>query len=218
MRGRRAPELRRRRHTREPKRRFIVYCEGENTEPAYLGALRRACADALIEIETIGAVGVPQTVARQATERVRAEGLGRRRGRPLSSFEEGDQVWAVFDRDDHEGFQEAVNRCEQAGVFVGRSNPCFELWLILHEQEYDKPDGRDAVQAHLQRLRPEYDRRRRKLPDCTALIALVEAAEARAESQLERREEERAPYGRPSTTVGRLTRAIREAADRARSD
>jgi RloB-like protein len=93
-------------------------------------------------------------VARQATERIRAESLGRRRGRGLNSFEEGDQVWAVFDRDDHEAFQEAVNRCEQVGVFVGRSNPCFELWLILHQQEYDRPDGRDAVQAHLQRLCP----------------------------------------------------------------
>jgi hypothetical protein len=96
MRDRRARELRRRRHTREPKLRFIVYCEGQNTEPAYLAALRHTFANALIEIETIAAVGVPQTMARQAVERVRAEGLGRRRGKPLNSFEEGDQVWAVF--------------------------------------------------------------------------------------------------------------------------
>lgn len=27
--------LRRRRPVREPKRRFILYCEGRNTEPAY---------------------------------------------------------------------------------------------------------------------------------------------------------------------------------------
>jgi uncharacterized protein len=41
MPGRQAPELRRRRHTREPKRRFIVYCEGQNTERAYFGACDR---------------------------------------------------------------------------------------------------------------------------------------------------------------------------------
>ena len=39
-------------------------------------------------------------------------------------------------------------------------NPCFELWLILHERDYDRPDHRDAVQRELKKLLPEYDNRR----------------------------------------------------------
>ena len=34
-----APGLRRRGPLREPKRRFILYCEGRNTEPAYYQAI-----------------------------------------------------------------------------------------------------------------------------------------------------------------------------------
>lgn len=213
----RGSALRRRRHRREPKRRFIVFCEGANTEPGYFKSLRQACGDALIEIETIGAVGVPFTVAQQATRRAQELGLGRRRRKALNSFEEGDQVWAVFDRDKHPRFAEAVQFCEGRGVFVGRSIPCFELWLILHEQDFDRPDGHEAVQAHLQRLRPEYDPAKRKIPDCDDLVKRVEVAEDRAALQLARREEEGARYGPPSTTVGRLTRAIREAAEQSRS-
>ena len=217
MRGPKTRDLRRQRHCREPKRRFVVFCEGANTEPGYLSALKRCFAFALIEIETIGGVGVPYTVAERATQRARELGLTRRRRRTLSSFEEGDQVWAVFDRDEHPRFTEAVRLCESGGVSVGRSNPCFELWLILHDQEFDKPDGRHAVQAHLQRIRPEYDRNRRKTAQCGDLMARIEAAESRAEVQLERREDEANSFGRPSTTVGRLTRAIREAVERSRA-
>ena len=37
-------------------------------------------------------------------------------------------------------------KCEEQNVGVARSNPCFELWLILHQQDYDKPEDRHAMQ------------------------------------------------------------------------
>ncbi len=215
MARRRTPPLKRRRYRREPKRRFIIFCEGKNTEPAYFAAFRRAYSNALIEVTTIGAGGVPLTLAKLAAERARSLGLSRRSRKALNSFEEGDHVWAAFDRDIHPNFNEAVTMCEQVGVRVARSNPCFELWLILHEDDYDKPDGRHVVQAHLKKLRPEYDKRGAKMPDCADLVTRVEEAERRAEMQLTRREDEGLPYGPPSTTVGHLTRAIQDAAQSA---
>jgi RloB-like protein len=211
-----APDLRRHRPRREPKRRFIIFCEGEKTEPAYFAAIRRTCADALIDVQTIAPAGVPYTLAQSAADRARELGLGRRSRRPRNSFEEGDEVWAVFDRDEHPRYLEAVRLCEDVGVGVGRSNPCFELWLILHEADFDRPDGRHAVQAHLHGLLPEYDPAKRKTPNCADLIARVEDAERRAGFQLVRRENEGSPHGRPSSTVGLLTRSIRIAAERAR--
>lgn len=216
MARRHAPDLRRRSHRREPKRRFIIYCEGRNTEPAYFHALRRTCADALIDVETIPAAGVPYTLAEAATRRARELGLSRRSHKPLDSYEERDEIWAVFDRDEHPRYPEAVALCEGVGVGVGRSNPCFEVWLILHEADFDRPDDRHAVQSHLRRLRPEYDPANGKMPDCADLVGSIEQAERRAEAQLVRRENEANRYGRPSTTVGRLTRAIRDAAEKAR--
>ena len=67
------------------------------------------------------------------------------------------------------------------------------------------------MQAALEALRPEYDAGGAKTPDCDDLVTRVEQAEQRAETQLQRREQEDNPFGNPSTTVGRLTRAIRGA-------
>ena len=131
MARRRVPNLKRRRHRREPKCRFYVFCEGEKTEPTYFAALKAACTNALIEVNMFAGVGVPNTLAAAAAKFARSKGLSRRSHKPQSSFEENDEIWAVFDRDHHPNFNGAVDRCHQAGVGVGRSNPCFEVWLIL---------------------------------------------------------------------------------------
>ncbi|MDD9981998.1 MAG: RloB family protein [Gammaproteobacteria bacterium] len=210
--GRSVPGLKRRKARLEPRRRFILFLEGRKTEPAYFDALKRACRSALIEIDPHPGVGVPYTIAEKAVERARELGLAPRSRRRKDSFEDRDQVWAVFDRDEHPRFNEAVELCRNHGVGVGRSDPCFELWLILHERDYDRPDDRHAVQAELRRLRPEYEIDGPKTPDCEDLIRRVEDAERRGDEQLRRREEEDNAFGNPSTTVGQLTTAIREAA------
>ncbi|MDE0332467.1 MAG: RloB family protein [Nitrospinae bacterium] len=207
-----APNLRRRRHRREPKCRFIVLCEGKKTEPAYFEAVKYAYRDTLVEVETYPAVGVPYTIAEKAIEYARVLGLDPRSRRKKNSFEENDQVWAVFDRDEHPRFDEAVALCERFGVHIGRSNPCFELWLILHEQDHNRAENRHEMQKIFESLRPEYKKDSAKTPDCVNLVSRVEKAEERSERQLQNHEQGGSPYGNPSTTVGRLTRAIREAA------
>src|SRR5208283_78114 len=124
-------DLQRRRPTRQPRRRFIIYCEGENTEPGYFAALKSILRYQLIEIET-NPVGAPMTTAERAVERAKREGLAKGAKKPKDSFAQGDQVWAVFDRDEHPHFHDAVAHCESKGVRVGRSNPYLKLWLILH--------------------------------------------------------------------------------------
>ena len=95
------------------------------------------------------------TIATEAVEFAQSLGLTTKSRRRKNSFEKNDEVWAVFDRDEHPKFDEAVSLCESNGLGVARSNPCFELWLILHERDYDRPDHRDAVQRELKNLRPE---------------------------------------------------------------
>ena len=155
-------------------------------------------------------------MAERAIERARSEGLSRRSRRRRDSFEYADQIWVVFDRDQHPRFDEAIGLCNQHGVRIGRSNPCFELWLVLHEQDHDRYENRRAVQELLGRLRPEYDEDRGKIPNCTEMLGRVEEAERRAEILLQRRREGGDPYGNPSTTVGHLTREIRRADEGAR--
>ncbi len=202
-------DLRRARPSREPKRKYTLFCEGMNTEPAYFRALGRSLANSLIVIETVPGVGVPMTIAKQAVEYATENGLRPRSRKKKDSFEEGDEVWAVFDRDDHPLYREAIQNCESSNVGVAYSNPCFELWLILHEVDFDAPDGRRDLQKRFGLLRPEYDPDAGKTPDCDDLVTRVAIAEERAERQLARRVEEGNASGPPSTTVGTLTRRIR---------
>ena len=202
-------DLHRPRAGRDPIRKFFLFCEGKKTEPGYFLAVQSAHHSTLIEI--CSGVGVPMTVAERAAACARKHGLAPRQRKQRDSFEEGDQVWAVFDRDNHPRFDEAVALCESNGVCVARSDPCFELWLILHERDYDRACTRRDVQRELASLRPEYDKGGAKTPDCADLVQRVEESERRAETQLQRRVEEGKPHGNPSTTVGQLTRAIREA-------
>jgi hypothetical protein len=206
--------LSRRKPTRSPPKNFIIFCEGKNTEPLYFEALKRHLKSALIEIKTEAAVGTPYTIAQAAIKLAKSTGLNTKRRDRLNSFERGDEVWAVFDRDEHPRFQEAVNLCGQHRVGVARSNPCFELWLILHHADFDRADGRHEVQKHLSKLCPEYSPEKGKTPKCESFIGLVEDAEKRAERQMVRRTKERADHEAPSTTVHYLTRSIRNAAVR----
>lgn len=215
-RGRSLPDLKRSGSRRESRQLFVLFCEGRNTEPAYFEALKRVCRSALVEVETHPGVGVPYTIATEAVKRARELGLARRSRRKKESFEKHDQVWAVFDRDEHPRYNEAVEFFRNSGVHLARSGPCFELWLILHERDYDRPCDRHEVQTDLANLRPEYEAGGAKTPNCDELIARVDLAEERATILLKRRVQQRVPYGNPSTTVGCLTRAIRKANEGAR--
>ena len=218
MTKRRTGRIRRRGPKREPKVRFFLFCEGKNTEPAYFSAIEKIWTGALVSIESRRGVGVPITIAQKALEFAKSEGLARGSRRHRNLFEERDEVWAVFDRDEHERYEEAVNLCKDNGIGVARSNPCFEVWLILHEQDYDRPDDRHQAQRKLQQLRPEYDGAGAKVPDCEEMVTRVRQAEVRGQELLRRREDEMEPHGRPSTTVGDLTKAIRKADGRVRRE
>jgi hypothetical protein len=118
---------------RRPRKTVMVFCEGSRTEPEYLGALKR-----LPEIRTSAAV---QLVVRSShggspiglvTEAASA------RRRALREQAELDEFWCVFDvewPDNHPGLAEAVAMAQREGIHLAISNPCFELWLVLHHQD-----------------------------------------------------------------------------------
>jgi RloB-like protein len=146
-------------------------------------------------------------IAAKAVEEAKKRGfIGKKRG--LEWYAKSDQVWAVFDRDEHQHFDQGVKVCAENGVFLARSNPCFEIWLILHVEDFHRPDERHHVFDHLCTLRPEYKEGKGRALDYVRLIRELSKAEARAEAQLKARSEEGDPFGPPSTTVFELTRAI----------
>lgn len=203
--GRRIPGLRRKAGKRRPNKIFFLFCEGERTEREYFEGLNRILNHNQVSVEMVVGVGVPKTIVAKAREFIN----GRRKKRDLQSFERNDEVWAVFDRDEFPQYDEALQECRESGVGIARSNPCFEVWLILHYCDYHKCEHRYKTQEYLESICKGYDRKRRKTGEITNLLSKIDQAEERAERQLRSREEEGSALNAPSTTVHELTRRIR---------
>jgi hypothetical protein len=211
---RRIPKLRRRAPSLIPRRKFFLFCEGRNTEPDYFKAVGRIYSRTTIEL--VGGVGTPFTIAEHTAECARKLGLTKRSRKRLDSFEENDEVWAVFDREIHQRFNDAICKCNSNSVNIARSNPCFEIWLILHFDRFERPYDRKQAGRCLNKYCNEYDPDGSKTLNCMTLMGKLKDAESRAETQLSRRHDEGDPYGAPSTTVFQLTRRIREADEASR--
>lgn len=203
----RPPKLRRSgKPVRDPKLAVVIFCEGENTEPAYFEDFARDHGNRLVAIEAIGAAGVPMTIARKAVEEHWRRGRSSR-----NSFEKRDQVWAAFDNDEHPNVLEAIRFAEQNGVSVAFSNPCFELWAIVHlvDHDFNRPLHRHEAQRLLRDLMPKYDPDGSKKFDYELLRPRIGAACRQAEQMERCREQEGTPRGNPYTGVYKLALLIR---------
>ncbi|HVT15348.1 MAG TPA: RloB family protein [Thermoanaerobaculia bacterium] len=201
-RRRRNSELRRRKPQREPRHRILIVCEGKRTEPGYFDALRvkfRAVVD--LEVEPGGAT--PKKLVELALARKKEAKRAARSQR--DRFLRYDEVWCVFDTDEHPYLADARQQALTHGIDLAVSNPCFELWALLHFQEQSAYLGRQAARARLKSHLPHYQK---ALPfeklDPRYTTAVIRARE------LDRRcEEAGCPGDNPSTGVYRLTECIR---------
>lgn len=123
-------------------RQIAVFAEGAKTEPGYLTYWHRAHRDRVQVIIKRG-LGAPMTVVDRAVEQKRNEARDARRGRGRAS----DEYWCVFDVDRHPNVGPAVEKAQANGISVAVSNPCVELWFVLHFQDQMAHIERGAVQA-----------------------------------------------------------------------
>lgn len=122
----------RRSASREPHERVLIVCEGERTEPSYFRDLVDDYRIGAASVEVEGLGGDPHRVVREAKERQKRE---KRRG------EIYDEVYCVFDRDEHPHFNDASHDAEASGLRLARSWPCFEFWFLLHFDYSRRPYG-----------------------------------------------------------------------------
>src|SRR5262245_51085096 len=89
----------RRRDEIEVRERILVLCEGKRTEPEYIQGFKTWCRNPLVEVALVPAKGVPLSLVTSARERRQeaADAAKREKDENLRY----DQVWCVFDRDDH---------------------------------------------------------------------------------------------------------------------
>ncbi len=118
---------------KHPNRRLLIVCEGKVTEPTYFRGFERWMRNTTVEIEIPDEQGVPLTLVRQAEERkLRAESDAQRTGDAFLAY---DEIWCVFDVDEHPNLNDASQLAAARHIELAVSNPCFELWLPLHFRE-----------------------------------------------------------------------------------
>jgi hypothetical protein len=160
-------QLARKLGTRPGYPRILIVCEGKKTEPGYFSEIQeeQRLNTAYVQILPSQLGTSPLRVVESAEELFRS-GDPHKRIRKRS-FE---QVFAVFDRDDHESYFDALTKAAQldgklrndvreAVVFRAiASVPCFELWLLLHYEEIGHAIHRDEVLRRLKRHIPSYEK------------------------------------------------------------
>ena len=154
-------KLERKQGNRPPYPRVLIVCEGEKTEPNYFDEIRQEWRIPALHWEILPSeFGTgPEKVVEFAERKAQKEGRW-------------EEIYCVFDRDEHLHYKEAISKAQsKAGklwtkekgnapvVFMAiPSDPCFELWFLIHFQEFTREEHRDEVQRLLETHVPGYNK------------------------------------------------------------
>ena len=116
---------------------FVIACEGANTEPKYFKDFRQAYfieKHPGIHVEVLAkeddSLSAPQQVLDLAD-----------RFKKTYQLKPSDKLWVVIDRDkqswEEQTMEAIAKQCHQKEILLAVSNPCFELWLLLHHKSIE---------------------------------------------------------------------------------
>jgi len=188
---------------RDPKPTILVVTEGMRTEPEYLHGFVSACHNPRVTIQIAPEHGVPRTLVEIAKRRKKeAEEDADREKDDNLAF---NSVWCVFDVDEHPRVADAREMARDNGIDLAISNPCFELWLLLHVRESPGMQDRAKIKTMLTQHVPEYD----KHVDYAMYSTGYEQAAMRAKRMDESAGSAGESGRNPTTGVYKLTELIR---------
>ncbi len=195
-RGRRAP-------FRDPKPLILVVSEGEVTEPEYLNGVKNACRNPRVAVKVAEEHGTPMTLVRTAKQY--KQGADKQAAREKDVNLAYDSVWCIFDIDEHPQAGEAMEMARDNRIELAVSNPCFELWLLLHFADSPGMQHRATIGKKLKQHVPGYD----KHVDFETYRNGYSEAVARARRMDAQADDANEPYRNPTTGVYRLAELIR---------
>ena len=121
------------------------------TEPGYFLDLQHEEEVRLIEIVIDKSGSVPKTLVERAGEMKKHAAREAKRLRDENLVYE--EVWCVFDVDEHPKMHEASQQARDNGISLAVSNPCFELWILLHFRDQtahiERHNAQSACRHHL---------------------------------------------------------------------
>jgi hypothetical protein len=164
----------------------LVVCGGTRTEPDYFEGLKKARRNPAVQVKVLGKGIDPEQLVTHA-HKIRGD---------------FDEVWCVVDTDEFD-VAKAAKLADKLKVRLAVSNPCFELWLLLH---FDDHQGamrsyRDLLPKLIRHV-PGYDK-------CRLDFAHYDSGVADALQRAERLDPSGREHGRnPSTGVWKLVRQV----------
>lgn len=194
------------RQRRDVRRKIVIVCEGRETETGYFKGIRQSqgIPKELVPVRHANATDPLSIVTRavEVRQTFRAGGL----------WTPDDEAWAVFDGDEHmrdrrESWNAALQLAVRKGIRLAISNPCFELWYLLHYQEQN---GHLSPQQAFRLLRThinDYEKPKRLWPDPLQDLTATAIARARQLAQRARADELR-PHANPCTGVCELVESL----------
>lgn len=188
---------------RQTKEAMLIVCEGE-TEKVYFNALKQSLKISLmdIKVETTGGGSALKIV--QYAEQLEKD--RKRENRRAGSFlaEPYKHIWCVFDTeggDKRAILVEAVALAKKRKYHIAVSNPCFEIWYLLHFTDPVSPASPNLAKRALQKHIPHYKKGQNVFRKLEALrIEAIERAE-----RFHKPDDE---FANPTTTVYELVRFL----------
>ena len=122
---RRASKKQRGKYTRKRKRVILIATEGKNkTETTYFSEFNSLFAEVIIVFAN-GNSTDPVKIVQDAINTAKNRGI---------DHDEGDKMFAVFDTDfsKTKQIEEARTLAQKNNIELILSNPCFEIWILLH--------------------------------------------------------------------------------------
>ena len=135
--------LTRRENTRK-LRRFLIVCDGKETEPNYFNEFPDN-PEVCDHIKTCGTGFNTESLVKKA---IRLRDEAQKKKEPYI------EVWCVFDKDDFtaEQFNNAIELAKQNQINCAYSIEAFELWYMLHFNYYDAALSRQQYKEKLSEL------------------------------------------------------------------
>lgn len=188
-------DLRWRGADRTPQTRLLVVCGAAGTEPQYINALNAHLRNRAVHVKVVPKALSPGQVVDYGIKRATA------------ADDSYDQLWCVVDVDGFKDLDAAAHKVANSPIpaVLVVSDPCFELWLLLHFTDHR---GHIADAAHAKQLLrkhvPGYDKCRIEFAKTYA--ARIDVAVKNAQALDPTGE---AAHLNPSTNVWRLVAAMR---------
>ncbi|MFD8965756.1 RloB family protein [Streptomyces sp. NPDC059568] len=128
---------------------MLIVCGSKETERQYLQGLRDDLRNPAVSVVVRGKPCSPTQLVTYA------------RGQRDLNKGGYDEVWCVFDVDEYPDVDRAALAARRHNIRVAVSNPCFELWLLLHFSDHRAHiDTPKKLLPLLEKHVPGYDKTR----------------------------------------------------------